>query len=216
MQYIGRFDRALLSEQALGVIRRAIIVGELAPGEPVKDIELATRMGLSRTPVREALARLADEGLIETKPHSYTRVTRLDAQAVRDAQDVVQTMHALATRLAVPKLTPDHLEAMRDANRRFADAIDTGAVEEAIERDDEFHDVLVQASGNRAVAATIARYTPLLHRVEHLYLGSPLGRDSAPMHERITAACAAGDADRAASLAEQNWANLAALMEEKS
>ncbi len=216
MQYISRVDRALLSEQALGAIRRAIVVGELAPGTPVKDVELAARMGLSRTPVREALARLADEGLIETKPHSYTRVTPLDADAVRDAHAVVQSMHGLATRSAVPRLTAEHLDAMREANARFAAAVDGGALEEAIARDDAFHGVLVHACGNAAVAATIRRYTPLLHRAIYLYFRSPLGRDSAPMHERIIAACEAGDAALAADLAEQNWANLAVMIEEKT
>ncbi|ONI79259.1 GntR family transcriptional regulator [Actinosynnema sp. ALI-1.44] len=215
MQYIGRVDRSLLSEQALTVIRRAIVAGELAPGTPVKDVELAARMGLSRTPVREALARLTDEGLIETKPHSYTRVTQLDSAAVRDAHAVVQSMHGLATRLAVPKITPRHLDAMRAANLRFATAVDASALEDAIACDDAFHDVLVRASENRAVAATIRRYTPLLHRAIYLYLGSPLGRDSAPMHERIIAACEAGDVAEAADLAERNWATLAALLREK-
>jgi DNA-binding GntR family transcriptional regulator len=216
MQYINPLDRVLLSDQALSLIRRAIVTGELAPGAPVKDAELASRLGLSRTPVREALARLADEGLIETKPHSYTRVTQLDAQAVRDALEVVQTMHALATRLAVPRLTTEHMDAMRAANLRFATAIDSGAVEDAMLCDDAFHDVLVQACGNHAISATIRRYTPLLHRGERLYLGSPLGRDSAPMHERIIAACQAGAADLAAVLAEENWANLSTLMEERT
>jgi DNA-binding GntR family transcriptional regulator len=216
MQYIGRLDRALLSDQALSAIRRAIVAGELAPGTPVKDVELAGRMGLSRTPVREALARLADEGLIETKPHSYTRVTPLDADAVRDAHAVIQSMHGLATRLAVPQLTAEHLAAMRAANFRFAAAVETGALEDAIACDDAFHDVLVQACGNKAIAATIRRYTPLLHRAIYLYFGSPLGRDSAPMHERIIAACEARDAALAAGLAEQNWANLAVLLQEKN
>ncbi|MFC0113018.1 GntR family transcriptional regulator [Kibdelosporangium aridum] len=215
MQYIGRLDRALLSEQALTAIRRAIVAGELAPGTSVKDVELAERMGLSRTPVREALARLTDEGLIETKPHSYTRVTRLDSAAVRDAHAVVQSMHGLATRLAVPKLTQRHLDAMRAANMKFAVAVDASALEDAIACDDAFHDILVQASENRAVAATIRRYTPLLHRAIYLYLGSPLGRDSAPMHERIIATCEAGNAEEAADLAERNWATLAVLMEKK-
>lgn len=215
MQYIGRMDRALLSRQALDAIRRAIVAGELAPGTPVKDVELAARLGLSRTPVREALARLADEGLIETKPHSYTRVTPLERAAVRDAHAVVQAMHGLATRLAVPRLTAAHLDAMRAANTRFAAALGTRALEEAIACDEAFHEVLVRACGNAAVAATIARYTPLLHRAIHLHLGSPLGRDSAPAHERIIAACAAGDAELAAGLAERNWANLAVLLEEE-
>ena len=69
---------------------------------------------------------------------------------------------------------------------------------------------------NRAIAATIRRYTPLLHRAVHLYFGSPLGRDSAPMHERIIAACEAGDAALAAELAERNWANLTVLLQEKN
>lgn len=215
MQYISRVERALLSEQALGAIRRAIVVGELPPGTPVKDVELAARMGLSRTPVREALARLADEGLIESKPHSYTRVTPMDADAVRDAHAVVQSMHGLATRLAVPRLTAAHLDELRAANARFAAAVGSGALEEAIARDDAFHGVLVLACGNKAVAATIRRYTPLLHRAVYLYFRSPLGRDSAPMHERIIAACAAGDATLAAELAERNWANLAVLLEEE-
>jgi DNA-binding GntR family transcriptional regulator len=214
MQYIGRLGRELLSDQALDVIRRAIVSGELSPGEAVKDVELANRLGLSRTPVREALARLTDEGLIETKPHSYTRVTPLDAKAVRDALHVVQTMHGLATRLAVPKLTAADLDAMRETNARFAAAIDSGPVEEAMQCDDAFHDILVQACGNSAVGATIRRYTPLLHRGERLYLSSPLGRDSAQMHARIIAACEAGYADLAAALAEDNWANLATLMDE--
>ncbi|MEV4319506.1 GntR family transcriptional regulator [Actinocrispum sp. NPDC049592] len=206
-------DRGLLSEQALGLIRRAIITGELPPGEAIKDIDLANRLGLSRTPVREALARLTDEGLIETKPHSYTRVTPLNAQAVRDALEVVQTMHALATRLAVPKLIAVHLDAMRAANLRFTAAVESGSVEDAMQYDDAFHDVLVQACGNHAVAATIYRYTPLLHRAERLQFGSPLGRDSASMHERIIAACEAGYGDLAAALAEENWASLSALMD---
>lgn len=215
MQYIGRVDRVLLSDQALDVIRRAIVAGELAPGTPVKDVELAARMGLSRTPVREALARLADEGLIETKPHSYTRVTPMDAEAVRDAHAVVQSMHGLATRLAVPRLTAAHLDAMRAANARFAAAVDGGALVDAIALDDAFHGVLVQVAANSAVAATIRRYTPILHRAIHLYFRSPLGRDSAPMHDRIITACEAGDAALAADLAERNWANLAVLLEEK-
>ncbi|TCO48131.1 GntR family transcriptional regulator [Actinocrispum wychmicini] len=215
MQYIGRLDRALLRERALGAIRRAIVTGELAPGTPVKDMELASRLGLSRTPVREALATLVDEGLIETKPHSYTRVTPLDARAVRDALEVVQTLHALATRLAVPILTAEHADEMRAANLKFAAAVDSGALDEAMTYDDAFHDVLVRASGNGAIAATIRRYTPLLHRGERMYFGSPSGRDSAPMHERIIAACEAGEVDRAAALAEENWANLATILEEQ-
>ncbi|MBP2334433.1 DNA-binding GntR family transcriptional regulator [Saccharothrix coeruleofusca] len=211
MQYISR---ALYRDQALTAIREAIMVGALAPGSPIKDVELAERLGLSRTPVREALARLADEGLVESKPHSYTRVTPLDTAAVRDAHAVVQAMHALAARLAVPKMTPADLAAMRAANARFATALADQDVPAALAADDEFHEVAVRRSGNFAVIATIERYTPLVRRLERLRFGTPPGRHSVAMHEEIVAACAAEDADLAAALVERNWATLAELLEE--
>src|SRR5205085_7566184 len=87
MQYIGYGS---LKERAAAEIRSAIVRGDLEPGTAIKDVELAEKLGLSRTPVREALATLADEGLVETKPHAYTRVTALEAEPVLDALVVVQ------------------------------------------------------------------------------------------------------------------------------
>ncbi|MEU4802488.1 GntR family transcriptional regulator [Actinosynnema sp. NPDC023587] len=211
MQYISR---ALYRDQALTAIRAAILDGDLAPGTPVKDVELAERLGLSRTPVREALARLTEEGLVESKPHSYTRITPLDTAPVRDAHAVIQTMHALAARLAVPTMGEAELAAMRAANGRFATALAAGDVAAALAADDEFHDVAVRGSGNFAVIATIERYTPLVRRLERLRFAAPTGRHSVAVHDEITAACAAGDADGAARLVERNWATLADLLEE--
>src|SRR3712207_3579581 len=82
--------RVLLRDQALERIRGAIVAGELAPGAVIKDADLAARLGLSVAPVRAALARLADEGLVEAKPQSHTRVTPLVVRQVRDAAVVVQ------------------------------------------------------------------------------------------------------------------------------
>lgn len=209
MQYISRLDRPLLRDQALSAIRQAIVAGDLVPGELIKDAELAERMGLSRTPVREALTKLTDEGLVESKPHSYTRVTPLDPTAVRDAHEVVQAMHALALRLAVPRLTAEDLDRMRQANARFAAAMAAGEVAAALEADDEFHAVAVVCCGNFAVAATIQRYTPLVRRLEHQRFSSSCGHDSVRMHAEIVTACEAGDADLAARLVERNWATLA-------
>ncbi|MGO1053109.1 GntR family transcriptional regulator [Crossiella sp. CA198] len=208
MQYISRVDRSLLRDRALTAIRRAIVVGDLPPGSPVRDVDLAERLGLSRTPVREALARLTDEGLIESKPHSYTRVTAVDPVVVRDAQVVVQAMQAVATRLAVPRFGPAELSAMRAANERFTAALAAGDPLGALTADEEFHAVAVSTCGNVAVAATIERYLPVLQRVVLLRFDSLAGRDSVRMHEQIIRACAAAEAGRAAELVEANWAAL--------
>ena len=89
----------------------------------LKDAELAEWLGLSRTPIREALARLEEYGLVETKPKSYTRVAPLSARDARDAFTVYAALEALAASLGVPRLTGADLETMRAANRDFADAL---------------------------------------------------------------------------------------------
>jgi DNA-binding GntR family transcriptional regulator len=210
MQYISRLDRPLLRDRALATIRQAIVSGDLVPGEAIRDLDLAERLGLSRTPVREALSHLAEEGLVESKPHSYTRVTPIDPVAVRDALQVVQAMHGLALRLAVPSLTPDDLSLMRSHNSRFAAALAAPDIAEALAADDDFHLVAVSVCGNFAVAATIQRYTPLVRRLEYQRFSSSCGVDSVAMHEEIVAACEARDGDLAARLTERNWATLAA------
>src|SRR4051795_6025368 len=133
-------SRVLLRDQAVMLIREAIVSGELAPGAVVKDAELAGRLGLSVAPVRTALARLADEGLVESKPQSHTRVTPLVLQQVRDAAVVVRAMHELAVREGTPAATDDDVRAMRAANQRFVAAVHAGDLDAALTADDELHD----------------------------------------------------------------------------
>ncbi|MGW3621953.1 GntR family transcriptional regulator [Micromonospora arida] len=117
-------------------------------GERLNDADLARWLGVSRTPVREALARLEKSGLVQTKPGPYTMVSPLDVQTARAAQLVTAAMHELAVRQAVPNLSADEIEAMRAANARFAAALQADDVDAAIASDDEFHGVAVTASAN--------------------------------------------------------------------
>ena len=206
-------DRALLRDRAYEMLRDAIVSGELAPWAVIRDAELAESVGLSRTPVREALARLADEGLVETKPHSWTRVTPLVVREVRDALVVVRAMHELAVRLAVPLMTERHHALMRTANQRFAAALDKGDVQAALEADDALHDVAIAVVGNRVIAATIERHLPLIRRLERLRFGSLLGRRSIAWHDQLIDACVEGDADSAVAITTRIWSALLANLE---
>ncbi len=203
--------RTLLRDRAYEAIRDAIVAGEIEPGAVVRDAELAERLGLSRAPVREAFSRLADEGLLESKPQSYTRVTPLVAADVRDAAAVVGAMHELVTRVAVPRLREADVDVMRAANERFAAAVRAGDVDGALRADDALHDVLVRVSGNRAAAATVARYTPLIRRLERRRFGEGGTCRSAGLHERLIAACAAGDPDEAVRVTAEIWRGLEEL-----
>ncbi|MFF7354587.1 GntR family transcriptional regulator [Streptomyces filipinensis] len=211
MQALRPVSRTLLRDRAYAVIRDAIVAGEIEPGAVVRDADLAEQLGLSRAPVREAFSRLVDEGLLESKPQSYTRVTPLVAADVRDAAAVVGALHEMVTRVAVPRLRPEDLEEMRAANDRFAAAVRAGDVDEALRADDDLHDVLVRAAGNRAAAATVARYTPLIRRLERRRFGEGGSCRSAGLHERLIEACAAGDVDAAVRVTEEIWRTLTAL-----
>jgi DNA-binding GntR family transcriptional regulator len=203
--------RTLLRDRAYAVIRDAIVAGEIEPGAVVRDADLAERLGLSRAPVREAFSRLVDEGLLESKPQSYTRVTAVVAADVRDAAAVVGAMHELVTRVAVPRLFAADIEAMRTANERFAAAVRASDVDAALRADDDLHDVLVRVSGNRAAAATAARYTPLIRRLERRRFGEAGACRSAGLHDQLIRACEAGDVDGAVRVTAEIWRGLAEL-----
>ncbi|SDX27820.1 DNA-binding transcriptional regulator, GntR family [Geodermatophilus africanus] len=201
-------DRGLLREDVYRRLRDAIVDGTFAPGEQLKDLELAAWLGVSRTPVREALLRLAHSGLVLAQPGRSTVVSPLDVREVRDARDVVAAMHELAVREAVPVLTEADLATMRDANRRFAAAVQSGDVEQALLADDDLHGVLVTSAGNRALDRVLEQFTPTLRRAERLRFGSLRGRASITQHDELIRLCAAGDVERAAAVAYDTWHSL--------
>jgi DNA-binding GntR family transcriptional regulator len=198
----------LLRDEAYRAIRDAIVAGVLEPGTTVRDVDLAADLGLSRAPVRAALSRLCEEGLVESKPQSYTRITPLILRDVRDAVQVVRAMHELAAREAVPRLTADHVSEMRAANRRFAAAVAADEVDAALAADDALHGVLVAAADNRAVTATIDRYTPLVRRLERRLFAPVPGQRSVRLHGQLIDACATGDVETAVAVTTEIWSAL--------
>ena len=193
-------------------LRDAIVDGTLAPGEVVRDTELATWLGVSRTPVREALLRLGESGLVRAAPGRSTVVAEIDLAEVRQAHAVVATMHRLAVAEAVARLTTADLRNMRRANARFAAAIDAHDTDAALAADDAFHAVAVAASGNRALATVLNQFGPVVRRLERLRFASDAAADSIDLHDRLVAACEAGNAEAAADVTFRTWHTLADLI----
>ena len=208
------FDRTLLRDDVYRRLRDAIVDGTFEPGEQLKDLELAAWLGVSRTPVREALLRLAQSGLVLAQPGRSTAVSTLDSREIRDARDVVAAMHEVAVREAVAGLTEADLAAMRDANRRFAAALLAGDVDAALRADDELHGVLVTIAGNRALATVLEQFTPTLRRAERLRFGSLRGQASVARHDELIRLCADGDVEGAAAVAYDTWHSLPATVEQ--
>ncbi len=206
-------ERWLLKDHAYGAIRDAIVAGTLEPGERLRDEDLCRWLGLSRTPVREALSRLEQDGLVETEPQRFTRVAPLDRREARDAFPIVANLHALAAELAMPNLTARDLTAMREANARFERALAATDVDAALANDDAFHGVFLIASANAELAKVLDRLMPRIRRLERLRFGSLPGRRSVRQHEQIADLAAAGEARQTADRVRENWLSLGALID---
>ena len=207
---------SLLRDTVHDRLRDAIVDGTLAPGEVVRDTDLAAWLGVSRTPVREALLKLGETGLVRAAPGRSTVVAEIDLDEVRAAHAVVASMHRLAVAEAVARLTDEDLDRMRAANERFARAIETSDTSAALAADDDFHAVAVDASGNRALATVLDQFGPVVRRLERRRFASHAGTESVALHDRLVEACAAGDVDAAAEVAFRTWQNLADLIPEPS
>lgn len=190
-----------LREQVLEHLREEILSSRLEPGTELTELGLSSLLGVSRGPIREALGQLAVEGLVTIAPRRRTFVTKLSKQEFIDAYQVREALESLATRVAVPKLTPEdklELHRMSDEMRRLADL---GDVEAFFDVNRQFHAKLVAASGNLRLLAMhqqlMGQMSRLLRKSADLRGG--LG-ESAAAHEAILEAADAGDAERAAQL----------------
>ncbi|WP_413452813.1 GntR family transcriptional regulator [Georgenia phoenicis] len=189
-------------------LRDVIVDGTFAPGEQLRDGDLAAWLGVSRTPVREALLRLAEAGLVTAQPGRSTTVTSLTERSVREARDVVAAMHQLAVREAVDSLSEDDLETMRAAKARFRAALAEGDVDAALAADDDLHAVPVAA--NRALSTVLEQFTAVLRRAERLRFSTVDAEASADRHDELIAACADRDVERAERIAGTIWSTLPA------
>lgn len=198
-------DRSLLRDDVFRRLRDAIVDGTFEPGEQLRDAELAEWLGVSRTPVREALLRLGASGLVVAKPGRSTTVSTIDAKAVRDARDVVAAMHLLAVQGAT--LTDADIERMRAANQRFADALDADDIAGAMDADEAFHRVPVAALANAAMESVLDQFGPVVRRAERARF-TEHGRTSVERHERLVALLEAGDVAGASDLTFETWHTL--------
>lgn len=220
MRYIGFMKKDLikpikrlsLRDEVYGTLKNSIMTLELQPGERLNDKDLAEKFGISRTPVREALKRLEDEGLIESLPGSSTRVAPLKAEEAKHAFTVVAALHALAARLAGPLLKKADIEELKLHNKNLQHAIEKSDGIKAIEADKAFHNVFLDVAGNPEIAIALERSVSKIQRLELAQFTTARGIGSVEQHKKIIEACQNKEYEKVVQLAEQNWLSLGALL----
>jgi DNA-binding GntR family transcriptional regulator len=180
--------------QAYAAIHDAIVRAELEPGRQLSENELARRIGVSRTPIREALVRLRDERLVEIVPQLGTFVSRISPRAVAEAQFIREALECAALREGVGAASDDvvaRLEENLRAQRRAKRAPDHEAF---YVLDDEFHHALCDLSGHGAVWMISQRAKSHLNRVRRLSMLVPSYlAEMISQHEAVVAAVAQRD-----------------------
>ncbi|MCP8970074.1 GntR family transcriptional regulator [Ectobacillus sp. SYSU M60031] len=209
---IQPIKRLSFRDEVYGALKKSIITLELQPGERLSDKELAERFGISRTPVREALKRLEDEGLIQSLPGSSTRVAPLQWEEAKHAFTVVAALHALAARLACPVLQETDIQQLEQHNKELHLAIEAGDVIGAMEADERFHQVFLDAAGNPEIVAALRMSLPKIQRLEVSQFTSQNGLASVAQHDGIIAACKKREHEAVVRLVEENWLSLGGLL----
>lgn len=198
-------QRSLLRDDVYRAIRDAIVTGAIRPGERLVDAQLQQWLGVSRTPIREALLRLERTGLVTAVPGRSTMVTPYDKEAVDHSRAVAAELHALAAHLAVPHLAGEDLQQLREANERLRHGVEAQDPEQCVRADDAFHRVFTAGSRNTVLAAHLEQVMPVLRRAEQLHFDSARAHASLAQHQDIIEAAAAGDAERCRTLVRSNW-----------
>ncbi|MFZ5990204.1 MAG: GntR family transcriptional regulator [Deinococcota bacterium] len=202
---VKKLKRSLAREEVYEQVRNWIVEGVLGPGEMVRDMELAGSLGVSRTPVREALRRLEDEGLIETAKHKWTRVALLDPQQADQLYGIVQRLEAYALELAQARLTEADFATLEATNAKLSQAIERHDAKAALEADNAFHQVWIDRSGNRELAQVLADLKVKLRRLELAHFDSKDAMESVKEHSVIIQSLRAGHSRKALEAIESNW-----------
>jgi DNA-binding GntR family transcriptional regulator len=183
-----------------------IMEGVLRPGEKIVDKDLAEHLGVSRTPVREALRRLEDKGLVESSANRWTRISTIPPKEPEMIYPVIWTLEKLALSEAAPRLGEKDFKKMELANEALNDAFKSNDPIAASKADSEFHGIFIRRSDNDILIDMLEQLKIRYRRLEVNYFeGTAYWDSSIKEHTAIVSALRSQDLSRADSLIHSNW-----------
>ncbi len=217
----GRPDRRRSAGTAADIVHRRlrqdIVTLASPPGSPISEKEIAAAHGVSRTPVREALLRLAEEGLVEITPKSGTRVARIPVVALGDAMCAREALELMLVRKAAARARPSDVASMRAIVLRQRECVEARDAAGFHDNDEALHFAIAEAAGHPGVWAMVLQIKVQLDRLRRLTLPnfdwlSHVIRE----HEDLVEAIASGDPDRAAAATQTHFRSLKGVLDEVS
>lgn len=159
-----------LRDVVFNTLRQAILKGELEPGERLMEIQLAERLGVSRTPIREAIRKLELEGLVLMIPRKGAEVANISETSLREVLEVRRSLEELAIELACQRITQEELSELEQTEAAFSEAIRKGDPMDIAESDERYHDVIYQATGNSRLVQILNNLREQMYRYRLEYI----------------------------------------------
>ena len=175
-----------LRDVVFKTLRQAILRGELEPGERLMEIQLAERLGVSRTPIREAIRKLELEGLVLMIPRKGAEVAKISESNLRDVLEVRRSLEELAIDLACQRMTPEELEELKVTQEKFALAIKNGDAMQIAETDERYHEIIYDGTKNGRLVQILNNLREQMYRYRLEYIKDEDKRQVLLIeHERI-------------------------------
>lgn len=187
-----------LTDQVYHAIKHRILANELQVGSRLRDEELATKLGVSRTPIREAILRLSREGLVEVIPRSGTRIRRFTEGDIDEIFDLRIALEALAIRKAAARLKPAQVQQLRASHEAAEAALRKGDTQPALDFDSQLHRTILQAAGNQRLQEMMATINDCVTLFRNIGAGTPFHRGYTYRHEDLVRALEQRDSELAA------------------
>lgn len=162
-----------LRDVVFNTLREAILKGDLKPGERLMELQLAAKLGVSRTPIREAIRMLEQEGLAVTMPRKGAEVAKMTLKDMEDVLEIRDALDELAVRIACQKISDEQLKQLEDMKELFEKSTQTGNVKKIAEADVTFHDVIYEATGNPKLVTLLNNLREQVYRYRVEYIKDP-------------------------------------------
>ena len=159
-----------LRDVVFHTLRRGIMQGDLKPGERLMEIKLANRLGVSRTPIREAIRMLELEGQVVMIPRKGAQVAEITEKDLKDVLEVRMGLEELAVKFACQRITEEQLDNLYHASRKFEEAVKREDLTELAQADVDFHDLIYKATGNERLVQLLNNIREQMYRYRVEYL----------------------------------------------
>ncbi len=192
-----------LREMVYEELKMQILKGSIIPGTRMMEVELAEEMGVSRTPIREAIRKLEKEGLVTIEPRRGAYASMISTEDMVEILEVRQDLEGLAAYFAANRMTEEQMAELKEVSNNYNEAVKRGKMEDMIKYDTRFHHIIVESCRNKILVQMIEQLQELVLRFRYIYYDNFRRAENMPEeHEAIVAAISEGDADKARAAAD--------------